>query len=61
MHITRRVGGEVQRQATKRLREHFAEPVPVLAQPLRTQPLEDAFDEMEEQDRDLRRRRAEPM
>lgn len=48
IQISRTVGGEIQRQATTRLREHFSEPV--VAQPVRTQP-------PEEEDR---ARRAEP-
>ncbi|KAK0448843.1 RHD3/Sey1 [Armillaria borealis] len=48
IQISRTLGGEVQRQATTRLREHFSEPV--LAQPVRTQ-------SPEEEDR---ARRAQP-
>jgi len=63
MHITRRVGHEVQRQATNRLREHFAQTAPALTRPVETRPIERAFEEMSIEDEDaatteIRRRRA---
>jgi len=51
--VTRTVGNEVQRQVTTRLREHFSQP---LAEAVRTRPLEG--DEVE---RELRRRKVEPL
>lgn len=57
MQITKTIGGEVQRQASNRLHEHFSEPV--LAQPhaVRTRSVNDSFDE-DSTDDELRRRRA---
>ncbi|KAI0071929.1 root hair defective 3 GTP-binding protein [Panus rudis PR-1116 ss-1] len=40
--VARTVGGEVQRQAGNRLREHFSQPA--LAEPVRTRPLEDRLE-----------------
>ncbi|KIM83177.1 hypothetical protein PILCRDRAFT_88083 [Piloderma croceum F 1598] len=56
--VTRTIGNEVQRQASNRLREHFSQPV--LAEPVRTRPIEDAFENDEVAD-EVRRRRVEPM
>ncbi|KAF7966477.1 hypothetical protein HWV62_43561 [Athelia sp. TMB] len=50
--ITRSVGGEVQRQASNRLREHFSQPA--LAEPVRTRRLQEAMDD-DIPERDLRR------
>ncbi|KAK6997085.1 protein SEY1 [Favolaschia claudopus] len=51
--ITRTVGNEVQRQASSRLREHFA--TPVLTEPIRVREIK------EEEDDTLERRRPQPM
>jgi hypothetical protein len=56
--VSRTIGYEIQRQASNRLREHFAQPV--LAEPVRARPIEDAF-ENDEVEETVRRRRAEPM
>jgi hypothetical protein len=48
----------VNRQVQSRLREHFSEPM--LAEPVRTKPLEDALDQ-DDLKRELRQRRAAPM
>ncbi|TFK53774.1 root hair defective 3 GTP-binding protein [Heliocybe sulcata] len=45
VQITRTVGGEVQRQASNKLREHFTQPM--LAEPVRTKPIEDALEDDE--------------
>ncbi|KDQ57421.1 hypothetical protein JAAARDRAFT_130831 [Jaapia argillacea MUCL 33604] len=58
MQITKTIGGEVQRQATDRLREHFAQPT--LAEPVRTRPLEDALED-DEMRHEVRRRRVQPL
>lgn len=60
MQITRTVGGEVQRQASNRLREHFAQPALVQPHAVRTRSVNDSFDE-DSTDDELRRRRGEPM
>ncbi|KII92556.1 hypothetical protein PLICRDRAFT_50920 [Plicaturopsis crispa FD-325 SS-3] len=57
-HITRRVGHEVQRQATKKLREHFSEPA--LAPPVRASSGSPGSYDNGESDT-VRRRRTEPM
>jgi len=56
--VSRTIANEIQRQASNRLREHFAQPV--LAEPVRGRPIEDAF-ENDEVEGEVRRRRAEPM
>jgi len=53
--VSRTIGNEIQRQATNRLREHFAQPV--LAEPIQTRQMEDAF----ENDEEMRTRQARPM
>ncbi|KAJ7141334.1 RHD3/Sey1 [Mycena epipterygia] len=53
--ITRTIGNEVQRQASTRLREHFA--TPVLTEPIRAR----AMDIKEEEDDSLERRRPQPL
>jgi len=54
LQLTQTVGGEVQRQATIRLREHFSQPV--LAEPVRARPIEE--DDTEDE---FGRRRVVPM
>jgi len=56
--VTRTIGNEVQRQASNRLREHFSQPT--LTEPVRTRPIDDAFENDEVAD-EVRRRRVEPI
>ncbi|KAJ7071965.1 RHD3/Sey1 [Mycena amicta] len=57
--VTRTVGGEVQRQASARLREHFSQPV--LTEPIRTSQNQTQRREEEDEDGVLERRRPQVM
>ncbi|KAJ7646846.1 RHD3/Sey1 [Roridomyces roridus] len=58
-HVTRTIGNEVQKQATARLREHFA--TPVLTQPIPAQNQTAIKKEEDDEDGLLERRRPQPM
>jgi len=58
LQILQTLVGEVQRQATDRLRDHFSQPA--LTEPVRTQPLTRAMEEIE-MDKDAQRRTTEPL
>ncbi|KAH7927542.1 root hair defective 3 GTP-binding protein [Leucogyrophana mollusca] len=58
IQVSRTVAGEVQRQASQRLREHFSQPM--LAQPVRASSVGSDYEEDRDQDQVLKRR-PEPM